>query len=82
MQFSYTWHCSPSHPTAPRKSPEPHMRGSISFPGPEGQGLAFLLHKTNQGVSQHYSHLQGAFAYLQSQPPIICSNESLERLCQ
>ena len=81
-QFFYTWHCSSSHPTAPKKSPEPLVRDWICLPRAWGSGLAFLLHKPKQGFSQHYSHLHSGFAYLQAQPPVICSNESMGRLCQ
>lgn len=76
-EFCYTWRCSPSHPTAPRKSPEPRVRDRICGPRAWGSGLGFLLHQSKPGFSQHQSHLHSALACLESQPPIICSMGSL-----
>jgi len=59
-----------------------HVKYKICLPRSWAEALAFLLHKPDQGFSQHCSHLHSAFAYLHSRPPILCSKESLGRLGQ
>ena len=82
------WELSPhwpslsiTHPTShcPRKSPEQRLRDRICLARGWGSGLHLSpLPSTPRVFSASEKH---SLCYLPSWPPILCSNESLGRLC-